>query len=308
MTTRTAGMPYEDKTVSYHLKQAWLAFRANITAGVATLSTMTLTLTLLALVALVTINLETIVRGLEKDVQITAFLAPAENISLAKAQGEAVLTVLSGIAGIESSTFISRAEAFAKLKTEYPALEGVSKQIDNPLADRIVIRVQNPRTIEEIASQVKTIVGVAELEYGADFVNTVLATLETVRNIGYGLVLLLVFNTLLNILNTIRVAMFARRDEIQVMRMIGATRGFIRAPYVLEGLALALLASLFTMAIIFPAYSTIASRVSELVPFVPIIKDPFLVLQVLGAITLLGLFLGLLGSLWAANRYLREAE
>ncbi|MEY4529750.1 MAG: hypothetical protein RLZZ156_471 [Deinococcota bacterium] len=294
--------------MSYHLKQAWLAFRANITAGVATLSTMTLTLTLLALVALVTINLETIVRGLEKDVQITAFLAPAENERLGKVQGDFVLTALSGIVGIESSTYISKAEAFAKLKTEYPALVDVGKQIDNPLSDRIVIRVQNPRAIEEVAAQIKTIEGVSELEYGADFVNTVLATLETVRNIGYGLVLLLVFNTLLNILNTIRVAMFARRDEIQVMRMIGATRGFIRAPYVLEGLALALLASLLTMMIIFPAYSTIASRVSELVPFIPIIKDPILVLQVLGVITILGLFLGLLGSVWAANRYLREAE
>ncbi len=294
--------------MSYHLRQAWLAFRANITAGAATLSTMTLTLTLLALVALVTINLETIVRGLEKDVQITAFLAPAENAALGKIQGEVVLTQLSKISGIEGSEFISKAQAFEKLKAEYASLEGASKLIENPLTDRIVVRVVNPRNVEEIANQIKTIVGVSQLEYGADFVNTVLATLETVRNVGYALVLLLVLNTLLNILNTIRVAMFARRDEIQVMRMIGATRGFIRAPYVLEGLALALLASLLTTAIVFPAYSAISGQVSELVPFVPIIKDPLLVLQVLGLITLLGVTLGLLGSVWAANRYLREAE
>ncbi len=292
----------------YHLIQAWMAFRANITAGVATLSTMTLTLTLLALVALVTINLETIVRGLEKDVQITAFLAPTENVALGKIQGDAVLTVLSGISGIESSIFVSKAEAFETLKTEYTALEGATKLIENPLVDRIIIRISNPRTIEEIATQVKTIVGVSQAEYGADFVNTVLATLETVRNIGYALVLLLVLNTLLNILNTIRVAMFARRDEIQVMRMIGATRGFIRAPYVLEGLALALLSSLLTAMIIFPAYSAIATQISQLLPFIPIVQDPMLVLQVLGMITLLGVFLGLLGSVWAANRYLREAE
>jgi cell division transport system permease protein len=302
------GTPYEDIRMTYHLHQAWLAFRANITAGAATLSTMTLTLTLLALVALVTINLETIVRGLEKDVQITAFLSPVENAAIGKIQGDAVLTALSGVAGIESSVFISKTEALEKLKAEYAALEGATKQIDNPLLDRVIIRVLNPRAIEEIATQVKTIVGVSDLEYGADFVNTVLATLETVRNIGYGLVMLLVFNTLLNILNTIRVAMFARRDEIEVMRMIGATRGFIRAPYVLEGIALALLASLLTTAIIFPAYSAIASRVAELVPFIPVIKDPILVLQVLGIIAALGVILGLLGSVWAANRYLREAE
>jgi cell division transport system permease protein len=294
--------------MSYQLRQAMAAFRGNITAGIATLSTMTLTLTLLALVALVTINLETIVRGLEKDVQITAFLAPTENAALGQVQGDAVLTALSSISGIESSEFISKAQAFEKLKAEYTALEGASKLIDNPLVDRVVVRVQNPRTIEDIAVQLKQIEGVSELEYGADFINTVLSTLETVRNVGYALVLLLVLNTLLNILNTIRVAMFARREEIEVMRLIGATRGFIRAPYVLEGLGLALLASALTSAIIVPAYSAIAARVSELVPFIPIVQDALIVWQVLGVIALLGVVLGLLGSIWAANRYLREAE
>jgi cell division transport system permease protein len=294
--------------MSYQIRQALAAFRGNITAGIATLSTMTLTLTLLALVALVTINLETIVRGLEKDVQITAYLAPTENVALGTAQGEAVLTSLSGIAGIESSEFISKAQAFEKLKAEYAALEGASKLIDNPLTDRVVVRVQNPREIESVAGQIRQIQGVSDLEYGADFVNTVLSTLETVRNVGYGLVLLLVLNTLLNILNTIRVAMFARREEIEVMRLIGATRGFIRAPYVLEGLGLALLASALTAAIIVPAYGAISARVSELVPFVPIVRDMGTVWQVLGIIALLGVVLGLLGSIWAANRYLREAE
>jgi cell division transport system permease protein len=219
-----------------------------------------------------------------------------------------VLTSLSNIAGIESSEFISKAQAFEKLKAEYDALEGASKLIENPLTDRVVVRVVNPRAIEDIALQIKQISGVSDLEYGADFVNTVLSTLETVRNVGYGLVLLLVLNTLLNILNTIRVAMFARREEIEVMRLIGATRGFIRAPYVLEGLGLALLASGLTAAIIVPAYGAIAARVAELVPFIPIVRDMTIVWQVLGVIALLGLVLGLLGSIWAANRYLREAE
>jgi cell division transport system permease protein len=294
--------------MSYQIRQAIAAFRGNITAGIATLSTMTLTLTLLALVALVTINLETIVRGLEKDVQITAYLSPAENPALGQAQGDVVLTALSAIAGIESSEYVSKAQAFEKLKAEYNALEGASKLIDNPLTDRVVVRIQNPREIETIAEQIKQIGGVADLEYGADFVNTVLATLETVRNVGYGLVLLLVLNTLLNILNTIRVAMFARREEIEVMRLIGATRGFIRAPYVLEGLGLALLASGLTAAIIVPAYGAITARVAELVPFIPIVRDNATIWQVLGMIALLGVVLGLLGSIWAANCYLREAE
>jgi cell division transport system permease protein len=292
----------------YHVRQSWLALKANFTAGVATLTTMTLTLTLLAFVGMVTLNLEQIVRGLERDVQITAFLKPTENATASSAQAEAVQTAMSSIEGLSSAEFISRDDAYKRLVEEYAALEDAQKLVDNPLTDRIVVKVTDPRKLEDIAAQVRQIPGVNTLEYGAEFVTTVLSALSTVRTAGYVLVALLLVNTLLNILNTIRVAMFARRDEIQVMRMIGATRGFIRAPYVLEGVGLALLSSLVTLGLVLPGYNAIASRVAELVPYVPVIRDDTVTLRVLAIVTALGTLLGLFGSLFATNRYLREAE
>jgi cell division protein FtsX len=292
----------------YHLRQSWLALRANFTAGVATLTTMTLTLTLLAFTGLVTLNLEQIVRGLERDVQITAFLKPTANAGASSAQSERVLSALNNLPGLSSAEFISRDEAYRRLTEDYAVLTDAQKLVQNPLQDRIVVRVADARQLEAVATQIKGIAGVADLEYGAEFVTTVLNALETVRTAGYVLVGLLVLNTLLNILNTIRVAMFARRDEIQVMRMIGATRGFIRAPYVLEGVGLALLSSLFTLGLVLPGYNAIATRVAALVPFVPMIQDSGTVLRVLAVVTGLGVLLGLFGSLFATNRYLREAE
>jgi cell division transport system permease protein len=292
----------------YHVRQSWLALKANFTAGVATLTTMTLTLTLLAFVGMVTLNLEQIVRGLERDVQITAFLKPAASISDSSAQAEAVQNALANIEGLSSAEFISRDTAYQRLVEEYAALGDAAKLVENPLTDRIVVKVTDPRQLEDIAGRVRQIAGVASLEYGASFVSTVLSALSTVRTAGYVLVALLLVNTLLNILNTIRVAMFARRDEIQVMRMIGATRGFIRAPYVLEGIGLALLSSLVTVALVLPGYNALSARVAELVPYVPVIRDDTVTLRVLAVITALGTLLGLFGSLFATNRYLREAE
>jgi cell division protein FtsX len=294
--------------MTYHLRQAWLALRANFTAGVATLTTMTLTLTLLAYTGMVTLNLEQIVRGLERDVQITAFLKPTTTASASSAQSERVLSALNNLPGLSSAEFISRDEAYRRLSEDYAALIEAQKLVQNPLQDRIVVRVADARQLDAVAQQIRTIAGVADLEYGAEFVTTVLDALSTVRTAGYVLVGLLLLNTLLNILNTIRVAMFARRDEIQVMRMIGATRGFIRAPYVLEGVGLALLSSLITVGLVLPGYNAIAARVAALVPYVPIIQDTGAVLRVLAVVTGLGVLLGLLGSLFATNRYLREAE
>jgi cell division transport system permease protein len=293
----------------YHIRQSWLAVRGNLTAAVATLTTMTLTLTILGLVALVTLNLERIVTTLEQDVQITAFLEPSQSKSEASDKAARVQQEIAKLPYLESAVFISKEEALTQLTLDYPYFGSATKIIDNPLSDRVVIKLKSPRDVKALAVKVEAIAGVQKpVEYGAGVVDNVLNALQAVRGFGYGLVALLLLNSLFNVLNTIRVAMYARRDEINVMRLIGATRGFIRAPYVLEGVGLGLLASLMTLIVLYPTYTVGAGRLQDIVPFLPLIREPVTVLQVIAIVTGLGVLLGLLGSLWATNRYLREVE
>lgn len=293
----------------YHVRQAWLAVRGNLTAAVATLTTMTLTLTILGLVALITLNLERIVSTLEQDVQITAFLEPSRSPAEAKDKAERVQQEIAKLPFLESAQFITKEQALSQLTLDYPYFASATKIIDNPLSDRVVIKLKSPRDVRALATRVEAISGVQKpVEYGAGVVDNVLNALQAVRAFGYGLVALLLLNSLFNVLNTIRVAMYARRDEINVMRLIGATRGFIRAPYVLEGVGLGLLASLATLIVLFPTYTVGAGRLQDIVPFLPLIREPVTVLQVIALLTGLGVLLGLLGSLWATNRYLREVE
>ena len=295
----------------YHIRQSWMALRANLTAGLATLTTMTVTLTMLALVTLVALNLENIVRTIERDVQITAFLEGTKTPAQAEALSEAVLLALQDktkFSVLDSAKFVSKEEAYANLAIDFKSLADATSLVDNPLSDRIVIKLTSPTNLVSTAADVKAIVGVKDVEYGSDFAQKVINAISSVRLFGIGLEVLLLLNSLFNILNTIRVAMYARRDEINVMRLIGATRGFIRLPYVLEGVGLGLLASLFTLLIVYPAYTGAVGQLRTLVPFLALIEDNLTVLQVLALITLLGVGLGLLGSLWATNRYLREVE
>lgn len=295
----------------YHIRQSWLALRANLTAGIATLTTMTVTLTMLALVTLVALNLENIVRTIERDVQITAFLENTKTPAEAEALSEAVLMTLQDktkFPVLDSAKFVPKEEAYANLALDFKSLADATSLVENPLSDRLVIKLTSPTNLVSTAANVRAIVGVKDVEYGSDFAQKVINAISSVRWFGIGLEVLLLLNSLFNILNTIRVAMYARRDEINVMRLIGATRGFIRFPYVLEGLGLGLLASLFTLAIVYPAYMGAVGQLRTLVPFLALIEDNVIVLQVLALITLLGVMLGLLGSLWATNRYLREVE
>ncbi len=293
----------------YHLRQSWLAVRGNLTAAVATLTTMTLTLTILGLVGLITLNLERIVSNLEQDVQITAFLEPSRTPTEASDKAAQVQQQIAQLPYLESAEFVSKVQALSQLTLDYPYFASATKIIDNPLSDRVVIKLKSPRDVKALAAKVEAIAGVQKpVEYGAGVVDNVLNALQAVRAFGYGLVGLLLLNSLFNVLNTIRVAMYARRDEINVMRLIGATRGFIRAPYVLEGVGLGLLASLATLIVLFPTYTIGAGRLQDIVPFLPLIREPVTVLQVIAIVTVLGVLLGLLGSLWATNRYLREVE
>jgi len=159
-----------------------------------------------------------------------------------------------------------------------------------------------------VATKLKALSGVESVEYGAGYVDQALRTFNSVRLLGYSLVALLLLNSLFNILSTVRVGMFARRSEIEVMRLLGARRSFIRAPYVLEGILLGLLASLLTAALLYPAYFALTEQLRSLLPALPLLQDRTVVLELLALLVGLGVGVGALGSLFASNRYLRELE
>jgi cell division transport system permease protein len=285
----------------YHFRQSFLAARNNLTATIGTLATMTLTLTILALVVLLTLNLERISRSIERDVQITAWLKPDANI-------EAVGKAFQDMDQFEDVTLVNKTDAYNRLIVDYPYFAAASRTVENPLEDRYQIKLRNVNGIKAIAEKIRAVPGVEYVEAGEGFVDNVVTAINTIRAFGYGLVVILLLNSLFNILNTIRVAMYARRDEINVMRLIGATRGFIRTPYVLEGAGLGALASFLTLLIVFPAYLQGITRLAGIVPFLELIREPVVVLQVLALLTVLGIGIGFLGSLFATNRYLREVE
>lgn len=285
----------------YQIRQMWLALRGNFTAALATLTTMTLTLALLGAVSLLTLNLERTLSGLEKEVEVSAFL-------LESANDATLLKTVQALPQVASARIVTKGEALEQLGQDLPGILEPGSLEENPLPDSLRLILKNPRDVQVVAAQLKALVGVESVEYGEGYVDQALSTLESVRFLGYGLVLLLLLNSLFNILSTVRVGMFARRVEIEVMRLLGARRGFIRAPYVLEGIVLGLLSSLITAALLYPAYFALTGQLRTLLPSLPLLEDRRVVLELLVGLVGLGVLVGGLGSWFAANRYLRELE
>ncbi len=287
--------------MTYHLRQAFLAMRGNLTAALSTLFTMTLTLLMLGFVTLLTLNVDRALNSLESQVEVAAFLGDG-------ADAETLLTSIQKIPEVREATVVPKDAVLTEMTRDYPYVKDAAELTGNPFPDTIRLRVARVADTRAVAGAVQKLPGVEDVEYGAGYVDQTVKTLSTVRVTGYVLVGLLLLGTLFNILNAVRVAMYARRGEIGVMRLLGATRGFIRLPYLLEGVFLGLIAGVLSAVILYPAYVQLAARVSLLLPAIPVISDPNLLLTLLAALLTLGVVVGIIGSWFASGRYLRELE
>ncbi|EYB66603.1 hypothetical protein DEIPH_ctg084orf0017 [Deinococcus phoenicis] len=287
--------------MTYHFRQALLSMRGNVTATFATLTTMTLTLLMLGFVLLLTLNVDRTLEQLESQVEVAAFLRPGTD-------GAALLTQVRSLPQVRGATLATSEQVLDEMTRDYPYARDAAQLAGNPFPDTLRLRVGRVEDSRTVAAAVSALPGVQDVEYGAGYVDQTVRTLTAVRGAGYALVGLLLLGTLFNILNAVRVAMYARRNEISVMRLLGATRGFIRMPHVIEGVLLGLAAAALALALLTPAYLGLASRVQLFAPVFPIVQDLPTLLPILGGVGLLGVLIGLAGSLFASRRYLRELE
>ncbi|WP_027480699.1 cell division protein FtsX [Deinococcus pimensis] len=287
--------------MTYHLRQAWLAMRGNLTATLATLTTMVLALVMLGFVVLLTLNVDRALSQLESQVEVAAFLRDG-------ADTERILSSIQDLPQVREATVVRKDAVLAEMQRDYPYVREAAELAGNPFPDTLRVRVARVADTTTVAGAVRKLDGVESVEYGAGYVERAARVLDAVRVAGYVLVALLLAGTLFNILNAVRVAMYARRAEINVMRLLGATRGFIRLPYLIEGLLLGVLGAALAGALLVPGYEALASRLTVLVPSLPMLQDRAVLAQLVGTLAGLGVLVGLVGSVVASGRYLRELE
>lgn len=287
--------------MTYHLRQALLAMRGNLTATLSTLTTMVLALVMLGFVVLLTLNVNRALTQLESQVEVAAFLRDGTNV-------EAVLGTVQTLPEVRDANVVDKSRVLDEMTRDYPYVKEAAELAGNPFPDTLRIRVLKVTDTQKVAAAVSRLPGVESVEYGALYVDGAARILNAVRLAGVVLVGLLLLGTLFNILNAVRVAMYARRSEINVMRLLGATRGFIRLPYLIEGVLLGVIGALLAGGLLYPGYQVLVARLGALVPALPLLRDPALLLQLLGILAGLGVLVGFIGSLIASSRYLRELE
>lgn len=230
--------------------------------------------------------------------QIVAFLK--KDADLNKVYEEA--QKIEGVGSIES---ITKEKGWQDLKTDLKnslELDNIDNQ--NPLPDSLQITAKDAKDVESIAMRVKAITEVEEVKYSkelADYIDKIAGLIRTV-----GIVITTIFGiaTISIIVNTIRLAVNSRKNEIEIMRLVGATNWFIRMPFLLEGVFFGFCSAIATSVILFIWRSFSVNQMRALFPFIPVDSESNVVWSVITSTMLISIFIGFLGSAFSVTRYL----
>ena len=304
----------------YSLREAGHHFRRNWTTVLGAIVTIFLSLFIIGLFVLGSVMISSVVGGVEDSVTIQAYLS--DNASESAVQS--LQSKIEGWDNVESVTYKSKDQALEEYRTSMSnrnasdavaALDG-----ENPLPASLVITLADPQEVADTAERIMNDSSFAQIRdtaddpesspsddvvYGQGTVDRLFEVTNYIRLGAVVLVVMLTFVAFVFINNTIRLAITARRREIAIMRLVGASNGFIRGPFVMEGVLEALIAALLAIAALVGGMHVLLPMLQENLSFLAFNVPNEVLYATFGGLLLIGIVIGLFGSAIAMRRYLK---
>lgn len=292
-------------TLKRHLREGAKNIVRNGWMSLASIGAVTVTLILVGSFIAIMLNINQMTKKVEEDVEVKALIDLTAEEEDIKQLGENI----EAIEEVGTVTFSSKDDELNAL-IEGMGEEGEAWALfeqDNPLNHAYVIKATHPHDTETIAEQVEKMDHVSKVVYGKEVVAQLFKFNTYARNIGLALIAGLVLTAIFLISNTIKLTIMARREEIGIMKFVGATNNFIRWPFLIEGLLLGVLGSIVPIILITTGYYYLISKVSSritihFVDFIPF--NPF-IWQLSFVILLIGSLIGVWGSVTSIRKFLK---
>lgn len=283
---------------AYFLREVFTNIRRSPLMSIASVTTVLVLTLILGLFTAVMANLEKLADSLLDEVQVVAYLTDDANKVAVGQQFERIPEVTE-------AHFVSKETALHKLVERMQGKIDVEDLTRNPLPDSFELAVQDANDLEKVASRARRVAGVESVKYGEEVARRMLNFNALCRSVGVVILGLLFLSTVLIVSNTIRLTVFARRKEIEIMQMVGAAEWFIRWPFILEGVLQGLMGSVVAAALVGTSYAMVVPKLAKTVVFLPVIPAEQLLPQLIPSLVILGAFVGALGSLVSVNKFLK---
>ncbi|HVL50103.1 MAG TPA: permease-like cell division protein FtsX [Actinomycetota bacterium] len=287
--------------VNYFVDETVSNLRRNVLLTLAAVSTVSISLLLLGVVMVGGEVLTKMVSSWEGKVELNVFLRDEATPEEVKALG----TQANGMPEVDEVFFESKEEAFEEYKRMFKDSPAITENVDpNALPASYRIKLKDPNSAEPVASRLQGQPGVDEVQFGGEAMKRLLKFTGVVRTILVIAIVLTLGAAVLLIANTIRLGIYARRKEIGIMKLVGATNWFIRVPFIFEGTVQAALGALVASALIYAGKVFGLDRMQDAILFLPLTVSSGSIIRMFFTLLGIGIVIGIFGSTLALRRFL----
>jgi cell division transport system permease protein len=293
----------------YLLGEAVDNIRANRTTTIIALVTATFTMLGMGVFLLLYLNVQGALGSLREEIKVLVYLRDTASPQ-AIADLRARVSREPAVAAVE---FVSREQALASFRAQFPSEDRLLNGLgENPFPASFVIRVspghRSSGSVEALVQKLKALPDVEEVQYSRDWIENLAAALRYLEILGWGVGAVLAASMVTILANTIRLTLYARREEIEILKLIGATSGFIKTPFVLEGALLGGMGAACSLLLLRGVFEAAEAKIALKGTFWGLgSRLAFLPGRVAVLFLILGIALGCLGS-WVSLMQLRDVR
>jgi len=287
--------------LKFFLGEVTRNFSRNTGMQMTAIGTVAITIVLLGMFLFVRAALADVGASLLAKIEISAYLSP----DATPAQIHAIGRFLAQDPRVESAQFIPKRQGLAELRERTKGTIDTALLTENPLPDKYRIKVRATEQVPSVAAEVRRLTGVANVVYGQQVVQRLLQLGAVLRRIG--IVVIAIFFAVAGIIiaNTIRLTVFARRREIAIMQLVGATNTYIRLPFICEGLLDGCIGAALAVGLLAVARATLWPRLLEALPWAQLTATPLDARVLAAELLAVGAAIGIVASWIAVGRHLR---
>ena len=287
-------------------RDAFKSVVRNFSLSLASITCITITLIIIAASFLISENVRNFTDLIEKDVTVVVFLSN----DITEEDRKLFEEELQKMDNIDYYDFSSKQEVKTNMAKEYDNLKTILddwEESENPLKDTYTIKVVDVEKIKDTADKIKTFDKVDSVQYGEGLVEKMLGAFSAVEKITLIAALALVVVTIFLIINTIKLTIFSRKQEIYIMRLVGASNMRIKLPFVIEGVVLGIIGSIIPIVIIIFGYTALYNKMGGVLfsSLIKLVKPIPFIFNLSVVVIAIGILVGMIGSARAVRRYVK---
>lgn len=284
--------------IRFFLGEVFTNFTRNAGMQFTAIGTVAVTIVMLGTFLYVRDTVQAFGQGILKQIEIAVYL----NDNVDDAHAHLIAQQLASDERIVGARYVPREQGLREMRARLGNDFDTSLLTANPLPNAFRVQVRDADEVPAVAAEIAKFPGVAKADYAADTVTRLLRAAQTLGRVGLVMIGLLIFTAAIIIANTIRLTVFARRREIAIMQLVGATNMYIRMPFIAEGMLAGVLGAVLAIGILALAQFQLLPKLAATLSFIPFRADTG---QLAGELLLVGAAVGFIASWFSVGRYLR---